>query len=211
MVAHSVSIPLTKAMAPETLLAFEMNGETLTAEHGFPVRVVAPGYAGVRSAKWVASIAVQDQPAGSHIQQQEYKRFRSDETAETADYQAAPVINEMPVTSAILEPLAGAILPAGTTTIRGYAAVGGTRIARVEVSADGGQTWQDATLHTDPSARWSWTLWSATVKIVAGATELMVRAWDEVGSGQPESVGDIWNFPGYLATAWHRVAVVVAD
>ncbi len=69
------SIPLAKALAPETLLAFAMNGEPLAPEHGHPLRVVVPGFAGIRSPKWLARITVQDRPSDNPMQADDYKLF----------------------------------------------------------------------------------------------------------------------------------------
>ncbi len=82
---YGVSIPLEKAMTPDVLLAWAMNGEPLMAEHGFPLRVVVPGYAGTRSPKWLASIMVQDEEADTPIQRKEYRLFPPTTTKETAE------------------------------------------------------------------------------------------------------------------------------
>ncbi len=207
---YAVSIPLAKAMEGDVLLAHAMNGEPLTVEHGAPLRVVVPGYAGVRSAKWLRGITVQDGPADSPIQRSDYKLFPPDVTRETADPERGITINAMPLNSAICEPAVRARLPAGPTRVRGYATAGARRVARVDVSADGGRTWCQATLEGDPAARWSWTFWHATVTLNPGEQELAVRAWDDAGQTQPTLPDDVWNHRGYLSTAWHRVAVVVA-
>lgn len=108
-----VSIPLAKALAPESMLVFQMNGQDLTAAHGFPLRVVIPGYAGVRSPKWLAAISVQDRPSDNHIQQKEYKLFPPDVTKQTVDLSKEPFINDMPLNSAILMPSDDTTVPAG--------------------------------------------------------------------------------------------------
>ena len=205
-----VSIPLEKALAAETLLAFAMNGEPLTEEHGFPLRVVTPGYAGVRSPKWLASITVQDRPSDNHIQQKEYKLFPPDMTKETEDLSKGVTINDMPLNSAILEPAEGDMLKPGKTAVRGYAIATGTPIRRVEVSADGGGSWREARLEAHPDAPWSWTFWTADMDLRAGPAQLVVRAFDDAGETQPSDAESIYNFPGYLCRAWHRVDVRVA-
>jgi sulfite oxidase len=72
---YGASIPMAKALMPDVLLAFAMNGEPLTPEHGFPLRVVVPGFAGVRSPKWLAAITVQDRPSDNHMQAPDYTRM----------------------------------------------------------------------------------------------------------------------------------------
>lgn len=206
---YGVSIPLAKAMASETLVAFDMNGETLTPVHGFPVRMVVPGYAGVRSPKWLASIKVQDKPSDNHIQQKEYRLFSPDVTSQTADPSKAPFINDMPLNSALLMPSEGASIASGLTRLRGFAIATSERIARVEVSADGGKTWTQAALDVHPDAPWSWTPWTADVRLSKGRKELVVRAFGSNGGNQPATPAPIWNYPGYLSRSWHRVHVDV--
>ena len=206
---YAVSIPLAKALAPDVLLAWALNGEPLAPAHGAPLRVVVPGYAGVRSAKWLTTIEVRDRPADSPIQQSDYHLFPpSIGMAESAAARGLP-INEMPLTSAICEPGAGAALPAGRTLVRGYAIGAGRPIVRVDVSGDGGRNWVQARLETDPSAPWSWTFWEAALDLAAGEQELTVRAWDSAGQTQPGRAEEVWNCKGYLCTAWHRVWVKV--
>ena len=203
------SIPIAKAMAPEVLLATAMNGETLTPKHGFPLRVVTPGFAGVRSPKWLAAILVQDKPSACPVQAEDYKMLPPDiERTQDIDWSRGTTIDEMPVNSAICEPAPNAVLPAGPVMVRGWAMAAARPIARVEVSGDGGATWTQAECEGDPSL-WSWTFWSAEVELTPGARELAVRAWDEAGQTQPADAGDTWNVKGYLSAAWHRVPVSV--
>ncbi len=208
--AYGVSIGMPKAMAPETLLAFAMNGETLAPEHGFPLRAVVPGYAGVRSPKWLAAITVQDRPSDNHMQQRDYKMLPPDVTEDTVDWQQGVTIDDMPLTSAICQPAEGAVLDAGRARLQGYAVATARAVTRVDVSADGGRTWAQAELEHDPASPWSWTLWRIELDLPKGRHELAVRAWDSAGQTQPALPDDIWNFKGYLSTAWHRVHVSVA-
>jgi sulfite oxidase len=80
-------------------------------------------------------------------------------------------------------------------------------VAKVEISADGGQSWREAELARHPAARWCWTFWSTTVNLDRGMYELAVRAWDAAGRTQPALPAEVWNFKGYLCTAWHRIGV----
>ena len=206
---YGASIPMTKALSPEVLLAFAMNGETLAPEHGFPLRVVVPGFAGCRSPKWLAGITVQDAPSHAKPQARDYKLFPPDVTPETVDWDTGVTIDDLPVNSAICEPAPMAELRAGPTMLRGYAMASARRITRVDVSGDGGRTWTQATLDHDPMAPWSWTFWQASVDLPKGEHELAVRAWDSAGQTQPQSPEETWNFKGYLSAAWHRVRVTV--
>ena len=208
--SFGVSIPLAKAMSPEVLLAFEMNGEALEPAHGFPLRVVVPGFAGVRSPKWLETITVQAAPSDNPVQRSDYRLVAPDVTAGTVDWAEGVTIDAMPLTSAICEPAAHAALRPGRTTVRGYAIASARDVVRVDVSSDGGRSWRQAGLEHDADAPWSWTFWQATLDLAPGAHELVVRAWDCAGQTQPASPDDVWNFKGYLGAAWHRVAVSVA-
>ena len=206
---YGASIPLAKAMAPEVLLAYKMNGEPLTPRHGFPLRVVVPGYAGVRSPKWLTGITVQDKPSDNPMQKTDYKLLPPDVTKETVDWEKGVTINELPLNAAICEPAPHAELKAGPTRIRGYAIVSGRDITRVDVSINGGRQWFQAELEPKPENSWSWTFWHTTLDLPKGDHELVVRAWDSAGQTQPANVDDTWNFKGYLCASWHRVPVLV--
>ena len=202
-----VSIPMPKARAPEVLLSWAMNGEDLAPEHGFPLRAVVPGYAGIRSAKWLNQITIQSEPSANHMQQRDYKLLPPDMTPETLDWSRGVVIEEMPLNAAICAPAAFADLPAGPTPLRGYAIATARRITRVDVSADGGRNWAQATLSAHPDTPWAWTFWDITLDLQPGECELVVRAWDSAGQTQPARPDETWNCKGYFSAAWHRVRV----
>ena len=193
-------------MAPEVLLATGMNGAPLTPEHGYPLRVVVPGYAGVRSPKWLRAITVQDEPSDNHIQQRDYKLLPSDEIGDPPDWGRGVTIDEMPVNAAICVPARLAELPAGPTEASGWAMASSRRIARVDVSCDGGRHWRQASLRHGVTP-WSWTLWRIALDLTRGEHELAVRAWDTAGQTQPAAPDEVWNVKGYLGTAWHRIRV----
>jgi sulfite oxidase len=204
---YGASIPMAKALSPEVLLAYAMNGEPLAPEHGFPLRVVVPGFAGVRSPKWLSTITVQDRPSDNHMQQRDYKLLPPDVTADTVDWSKGVTIYDMPLNAAICEPAPHASLKAGRTVVRGYAIATAREITRVDVSPDGGRTWTQAELDRDRETSWSWTFWSVALDLKKGEHELTVRAWDSAGQTQPAQPDDTWNFKGYLSAAWHRVPV----
>ena len=204
---YGVSIPLQKALTSDVLLAYAMNGEDLAPEHGFPLRVVVPGFAGVRSPKWLARIVVQDAPSDAFQQAQDYKLFPPDMREETQDLARGITIDEMPLNSAICVPSPGATVRAGKVELRGYATATDRAVARVDISADGGRSWCQAEIEPHDASRWSWTLWSATLDLPPGEHELAVRAWDAAGQTQPALPDDTWNFKGYLSAAWHRIHV----
>ena len=203
------SIPLQRALAKDqpVLLAHQMNGEPLAPEHGFPLRAIVPGYIGTRSVKWLTKITVSDRPSPNHYVAEAYKIVQSDDKAELA---ATEPIYAFPVNSAICTPASGARLKAGRIQVTGYALPGGTHgatVDKVEVSTNGGESWQAAKLAGEGQAG-CWQLWSAEVELPAGKYELAVRATDSRGQTQPEQ--GQWNFKGYLHNAWHRVQVEVA-
>jgi len=217
---YGASIEIEKAMDPigDVILAYEMNGEPLPADHGFPLRVVVPGIVGVRNVKWLSKVYVSDQESFSHWQQNDYKSFSPSTDWDTVDFKAAPAIQEAPVQSAICSPLPGQKLPKGSThvEVKGYAWSGGGRgIIRVDVSSDGGKTWTNAELnrHQDQkqTRMWAWTLWSCRIPLPPSdgskRAQLICKATDISYNSQPDSVSGIWNLRGVLNNAWHRVNV----
>jgi sulfite oxidase len=201
------SITLDKALRPEVLLAFEMNGQPLPAEHGAPLRVVVPGQIGARSVKWLTAIRVQDEPSENHYQRREYKLLPPHMHAGNADWEAGLMLQDMPVNAAICAPENGTELAAGVVELRGYAIAGGRAIARVEVTADGGRNWHAADLAGNSGNPWAWTLWRAALALPEGAHEIAVRAWDAAAQTQPERLESVWNWKGYMNTAWHRIGI----
>jgi sulfite oxidase len=207
---YGASIPMAKALTPDVLLAFAMNGEPLTPEHGFPLRVVVPGFAGARSPKWLATITVQDRPSDNHMQARDYKLLPADVvTKAMIDWDLGITINELPINPAICEPADGAVLKAGPSTLRGYAIASARDITRVDVSSDGGRHWTQAKLEHDTNTPRGWTFWTVTLDLEKGQHELAVRAWDSASQTQPALPHDTWNLMGYLSAAWHRVHVSV--
>lgn len=202
-------IPLEKALGPEVLLAYEMNGQPLPPLHGFPLRVIVPGYIGARSVKWLANITVQDQPSTNYYQRRAYRFFPPDIRAETAEWEQAPMLGHLPLNSVICQPREGETLAAGPVTVSGYAVTGGGHLVeRVELSLDGGATWTNAGLQAR-AHRWAWRFWKTTLDLRSGQHHILVRAWDSTGQTQPQDMAQVWNWKGYLNHAWHRVNVSV--
>ncbi|XP_037106890.1 sulfite oxidase, mitochondrial [Syngnathus acus] len=225
---YGASIPVNKATSEEgeVLLAYEMNGEPLPADHGFPVRVVVPGTVGARNVKWLSKITVSAEESGSHWQQNDYKGFSPTTDWDTVDFKSAPAIQELPIQSAITVPADGAMVPrAGEeVTVKGYAWSGGGReVVRVDVSLDGGKTWQVARLRSGDEGKtpeptplgraWAWKLWELTAPLPPDAHQLDIvcKAVDNSYNMQPDTVAPIWNLRGVLSNAWHRVKVNISD
>jgi sulfite oxidase len=203
---YGSSIPLTRAQQPDVLLAWEMNGEPLPPEHGFPLRALVPGWIGARSVKWLSQITVQHEPSDNWYQQRAYKVFPPHVDKDSADWSQGLMLGELSLTSVICDPADGAELAPGPIRVRGYAMAGGQRtVERVEVSADNGDRWTVAELGEGGPG--SWRLWSAELELPEGAVELVCRAWDSAAMTQPEDPAHLWNFKGYMNNAWHRVRV----
>jgi DMSO/TMAO reductase YedYZ molybdopterin-dependent catalytic subunit len=193
-------LPIAKALK-DVLLAYEMNGRPLPPDHGFPVRLVVPNWVGIASIKWLGDIEVSDQPLFSPWNTTYYRLFGPDYPAEGT----AP-LTRMNVKSAFELPR-NAELATGTHVLHGRSWSGNGRIRRVEVSTDGGATWQDAPLR-GPSSPRSWVRWRHHWRCPEpGAYELLARATDETGVTQPEKVP--FNTMGYLFGAIVRHPVTV--
>ncbi|EDO34347.1 predicted protein, partial [Nematostella vectensis] len=218
---YEVSIPIHIAMSPtgDVMLAYEMNGKELPRDHGYPVRCLVPGVAGARSVKWLGRVSLSKQKSQSMWQQTAYKGVPPCANQKTVDLQAAEDINELPVTSVICHPEEGETLlrEEEEVTISGYAWSGGGRgIVRVDVSLDGGKTWNTASLDgvKQPYGKaWAWSLWELTAPLPAHGDrmEIICKAVDSSFNVQPDTVAPIYNYRGYLCNAWHRVNVTLGE
>src|SRR5947209_6036537 len=177
-VSYESSIALAKAFSPDVILAYEMNDEPLAPEHGFPLRVIVPGYIGARSVKWLREITLQEGPSTNPYQARDYKLFPPDITTQTVDWSRGKTIEDLTLNAVITTPQEGETVAAGPTRIQGYAIAGeGTPVERVELSVDGGKTWTAANIveRADPYA---WCFWELTLTLSPGDCQMIVRAWD---------------------------------
>ena len=180
-------LPVAKAMH-DVLLAYEMNGELLPPDHGFPLRMVVPGWLGAASIKWLGAIGVSCHPLRSPWNTKWYRV-------------GGEPLAEQPVRSAF-ELAPGAELRHGET-LHGRAWSGAAPIRRVDVSADGGATWRRAQLRSGPRP---WTRWEAPfLPRRRGRVELIARAADEAGRVQPDTVPRNEHGYGYWAAVRHPV------
>lgn len=222
-VPYGASIPFEKAIDPkgDVILAYEMNGETLSRDHGYPVRAVVPGIVGARNVKWLGRIIVSDSESDSHWQQNDYKGFNPSVDWDTVDFKKSPAIQELPVISAICSPVSESTAKLdpknNTLNVKGYAwSGGGRKIVRVDVTADKGKTWYSSDTLVQNNEKeprhWGWSLWSIDVPMPAGIeeVELWAKAVDSSYNTQPESFENIWNLRGVLGNAYHRVKVKVS-
>lgn len=199
------SVPIERATADGTLLAYEMNGEPLAPEHGFPLRVMVGGYIGARSVKWLSEITLQAKPSDAYYQAVEYKIFPPHVTAENVDYSEGEMLGEIPLNCVICAPKNGVAPPRGPVVVQGYAVSGGDRrVERVEVSTDAGRSWTETNL-TEQDGPAAWRFWETTLELGPGSYEILARATDSGGATQPQTVEEVWNFQGYANNAWHRV------
>ena len=203
------SIPRVKALSPEVLLVWQMNGRPLPAVHGGPVRVVVGGYIGARSVKWIERITAQTEPSDNYFQASAYRLLPADADPDTTKPGDGLSLGPIALNAAILSPPGGATVPAGPLIVRGYALAGEHRdVARVDVSGDGGGSWQQADLG-DRSDENAWRQWQTTLVMPGGDAELVARAWDSTGALQPESPEAVWNPKGYVNNSWPRNQVHV--
>ena len=184
-------MPVAKALEPDTLVAIAMNGEPLTRDHGFPARVIVPGWAGISSIKWVGRIEVSDTPMSSPWTTNAYILRGS--AYETPEHPEGVVVQELGVKSAVELPWPAHLAP-GLRVVRGRAWSGRGRIAFVEVSLDGGRAWRFAGLD-QPNEPRAWVRWSLPWDARPGSYRIGVRATDEFGTTQPLDV--VWNELGY--------------
>ncbi|MDP9170859.1 MAG: sulfite oxidase [Acidobacteriota bacterium] len=175
------SLPMARARTGNVLLAYKMNGADLSAAHGFPVRVVVPGWYGMASVKWLARIVVTDKPFEGFFQTLQYSHWERPNGTPTL----VPVTG-MNVKTAIVSPVPDDVIPrTGPYKIKGLAWAGEASITRVEVSGDGGKTWGSAKL-TGPSSRYAWRMWEYDWQPPsAGQYSLMARGTDSQGRTQP--------------------------
>lgn len=195
-------LPVAKALQ-DVLLAYELNGRPLPPDHGFPVRVVVPGWAGIASIKWVGDIQVAAEPLFSPWNTEYYRLFGAQYPPEGSE-----PITRQNVKSAFELGWNAEIRAGRRVELTGRSWSGGGPVRRVEVSVDGGASWRPARLER-AHARYAWQRWSHVWESPAkGAHELLARAVDETGARQPETVPH--NTFGYLfgAVVRHPVTVV---
>ncbi len=194
-------LPLAKAL-DDVLLAYEMNGEPLPYDHGYPVRVLVPSWVGISSIKWVGDIEVSAQPLFSPWNTTFYRLYGAAHPP-----QGSAPLTRQTVKSAF-ELASGATFRAGEgQVLHGRSWSGAGAVARVDVSTDGGASWRPARLHDRPRTG-TWTRWSVPFRPSApGTTHLLARATDTAGRTQPDV--SVHNTQGYLFDGVVRHPVTV--
>jgi sulfane dehydrogenase subunit SoxC len=197
---YARSLPLADALRDEVLLAYAINGQPLPPQHGFPLRLVVPGWYGMTHVKWLRSITAVGKPFDGWQQAVAYRL--NDDTA----------VSRMLPRSLLVPPgipdflTRERRLSAGPCLLEGRAWSGHGPIERVEVSVDGGRSWADATLG-EPVSEFAWRGWSFRWDATLGEHVVACRATDASGRTQPDE-GE-WNEGGYCNNAVQRVRVVV--
>jgi DMSO/TMAO reductase YedYZ molybdopterin-dependent catalytic subunit len=164
------AVPMEAALDPETLLVYEMNGDVLPREHGYPARMLVPGRYGMKNAKWVAGLRP--------VRREFIDWYGQRNWSKTA------LVRTM---SRIDQPAPNATLPAGEQRIAGIAYAGVRGIKQVEFSADGGESWQQAEILEAAPGRDTWVRWQGTFRLAPGSrTKLIARATDATGDLQVE-------------------------
>ena len=208
----SRGVRLEKAMDPNTLIVWAMNGQPLPNIHGGPVRLVVPGWAGSASQKWLTKITIRDKEHdGPGMTEFSYRvAIKPMVPGDKGDPKNMKILESMPVRSIITSPANGAKIAAGTKELklRGASWAGDLTVKQVDISTDFGATWQKMTLAKQKN-KYDWQRWTGSVKLPNdGYYELWARATDSKGVSQPHQAG-FWNPQGYGGNAMHRIAVLV--
>jgi DMSO/TMAO reductase YedYZ molybdopterin-dependent catalytic subunit len=201
------SLSVSEAIREEVLLAYEMNGQPLLPQHGYPLRLVVPGWYGMANVKWLERIEAVTETFQGYQMAQAYRY------AQTADGFGEPVTLQK-VRALMVPPgvpdfmTRSRLVSPGAVSLTGRAWAGRLSISRVEVSVDGGSTWSVARLG-EPVSPYAWRSWIHLWNALPGKYTLCVRATDSEGNLQP--IRPQWNFGGYGNNAIQSVNVVVAS
>jgi DMSO/TMAO reductase YedYZ molybdopterin-dependent catalytic subunit len=199
------SLSIEEAMRDEVLLAYEMNGQPLQPQHGYPLRLIVPGWYGMASVKWLDTITAIAEPFHG------YQMDRSYRYSAEADDPGEPVslikVRALMIPPGIPDFLTRTrVVQAGPVVLMGRAWAGRLEVSKVEVSTDGGSTWSEARLE-ETTSPFAWRGWSYEWRASPGRRVLCVRATDGKGTTQP--VDQSWNFHGMGNNMVQRVDVVV--
>ena len=207
----SRGIPIEKAMDAHTLIALKMNGETLPAAHGFPARLIVPGWIGSAMQKWLNRIWVRDTVHDSEKMSGYSYRIPAYPIApgDKPPVEDMRIATAWQVKSLITRPEPHLEFSAGILVgARGHAWAGENQVDKVMVSTDFGLQWQETRLRP-PSNRYAWYHWETELTFAnKGYYEIWARAYDETGAAQPFS--QPWNPKGYLGNVIHRVPILIS-
>jgi DMSO/TMAO reductase YedYZ molybdopterin-dependent catalytic subunit len=204
--AYARSLPLAEALRDDVMLAYEINGLPLPPQHGFPLRLLVPGWYGMTSVKWLSRITVVDEPFDGYQQRHSYRlRQEEDEDGEPLSHMQ---VRALMVPPGLPEFMSRArLVQAGACVLQGRVWSGDAGVEGVQVSADGGETWGEAELAPESLGRWAWRSWHFAWDATPGEYELCCRARDADGNVQP--LEPPWNVGGYANNAVQRIPVTV--
>lgn len=200
------SIPLQKALHPDTLVATHMNGVPLPPAQGGPARLVVPGWVGDDWVKWLSQLTLSEHEAKGFFFEKAY-RYPDPPGApgEKVPPENMKVMTQLNVKSVIAQPGPGP-RPAGPLEVIGVAFSHGAEVTRVDISLDGGATWKPAQF-PEPATTYGWRIWKFNTTLATGKVVILSRATDATGAVQP--MAPIWNPSGYLHNAIDRVELEV--
>lgn len=207
MPAFQRTLPVAKALHPDTLLAYEMNGQPLPVEHGFPLRVIAPGWAGDSWVKWLQHIEVLDHEFDGFWMTTAYRHPPKPVAPGTAvDPKDMVPVTDLNVKSVIAVPNGWA--KPGRVRIQGTAWSNASPVTKVDISTDAGKTWKPAKL-TGPPTKYGWRLWQHDWRAAEGHYTLLARATNAAGQSQP--LAQQWNPSGYLWNVAQATPLTIAS
>ena len=216
------SIPFKKGSNcfGDVLVAYKMNGEDLPADHGYPVRIIVPGYVGIKNIKWLKKITIADEEVDGPWQKgMAYKilpgSIRCLEDVSKIDLEKIDTIDELPIQSCIthMEEIEEEYRNGEKNfRVHGYTYSSKPMVfPKVHVSIDGGENWYKAGVNPHfedlKKFKWGWALWSIDFKIDEKPRIIMCRASDNDGNIQPENINDIWNLRGLSNNSVHKKVI----
>ncbi|MBI3604068.1 MAG: sulfite oxidase [Nitrospirae bacterium] len=204
------SIPVEKALHPDTILAYRMNGAPLPLLHGAPLRLIAPGWMADACVKWLTDLTVQEEEATGYYMETAYRHpIRPVRPGDVIAPQDLKPVEAMIVKSLIAQPQQGSTIPSGKVMVQGVAWTGEGRIVRVDVSTDDGQTWEPTRL-VGEGAPYAWRQWQFLWQTQGpGPRTILSRATDDRGQVQPMT--SPWNPGGFLWNGIDRVQVRIRE
>jgi DMSO/TMAO reductase YedYZ molybdopterin-dependent catalytic subunit len=201
--SFSRSLPLDKALHPDTFIAYEYNGKPIPFKHGYPLRLIVPQWYAMASVKWLKKITIIDHLFQGPFQTIDYIYYPNKEN----ENNSFPVTT-MNIRSMIQQPSDYSVIDQGIHSIKGIAWTGEGNITKVQLSFDYGKHWHEAMLQQDPFQKYSWTQWIFTWQAVQkGEYTILSRATDSKGRMQP--MEPMWNQKGYGYNAISKIHVKV--